>query len=225
MTAIGGLGGQASGTQRFSDRLRVLTGADHEVAASSGFVGALLGGRLPRDGYAALVAQHYFVYTALEGAGDGLRDDPIAGPFVFDELTRGPALAADLRFLLGPDWAAQVGPNAATAQYCTRIRAAADEWPGGFVAHHYTRYLGDLSGGQIIAGAVSRAYGLEREEGVQFYRFDQIADLDAFKDRYRALLDAVPWTLDDQERAIAEMRLAYHHNTEVLAELDRSFPT
>ena len=54
-------------------------------------------------------------------------------------------------------------------------------WAGGFVAHHYTRYLGDLSGGQAIGRLMKRHFGFETN-GILFYLFDQIADPKAFKE-------------------------------------------
>ncbi|MBK0296324.1 biliverdin-producing heme oxygenase, partial [Bacillus sp. S34] len=73
----------------------------------------------------------------------------------------------------------------------------AAEWPGGFVAHHYTRYLGDLSGGQMIGRMLAEQFGFETN-GILFYIFDQVADPSAFKDTYRAQLDAAQQQLDDE---------------------------
>src|SRR5262245_15451635 len=134
-------------------RLREATRADHAAAQSTAYLDALLGGRLGRAGYAALTAQLYFVYETLEEAAARMRADPVAGGFILDELTRLPALAADLNHLLGPDWPARIEAAPATAEYRARLRDVAFTWPAGFVAHHYTRYLGDLSGGQIMGRA------------------------------------------------------------------------
>ena len=61
-------------------------------------------------------------------------------------------------------------------------------WPGGFVAHHYTRYLGDLSGGIFIGRVMQRRFGFDTN-GIGFYLFADIADPRAFKDVYREQLD------------------------------------
>src|SRR5699024_998655 len=125
---------------RFSVALRDATREEHDRAERAGFMRALLAGDLPRAAYADLAAQHYFAYRVLEGAAAQLRDDPVAGPFVFDELTRLPALERDLAHLLGADWAEQVRPNTATERYCARLQEKCSTWPGGFIAHSYTRY-------------------------------------------------------------------------------------
>jgi heme oxygenase len=96
-------------------------------------------------------------------------------------------------------------------------------WPGGYIAHHYTRYLGDLSGGQFIAGAVARVYKLTPPNGVRFYDFSSLGDLTEFKERYRALLDTAPWDDDERNRIVGEIGIAYAHNTELLVDLGRAF--
>jgi heme oxygenase len=206
----------------FSERVRSRTMGDHGRAQSSGFMADLMDGRLSQVSYAALVAQLYFVYTALEQAAETMRDDQVAGEFVSDELRRGPALAADLRCLLGEDWPDQIAPGAATAKYCDRIDEVCLTWPGGFVAHHYTRYLGDLSGGQVIGAVVRRAYQLPRDAGAAFYEFPEIEDRNAFKADYRARLDEAPWDDGEQERIVDEIMVSYAHNVALLAELDTS---
>jgi heme oxygenase len=207
----------------FSAQLRATTVLDHDAAQSVAIVEMLFRGTLPREAYVAMVAQHYFVYRELEHAAEAMRDDAIAGEFVFDELTREPALQADLQFLVGDDWGERIEMADATLAYCNRIRevCSTSKWPGGFVAHHYTRYLGDLSGGQAIAGAVARAYGLD-DDGLRFYRFERIPDPATFKDHYRKLLDAAPWDELERSRIVEEIARAYRHNTELLVELGRA---
>ncbi|NHC45148.1 biliverdin-producing heme oxygenase [Motilibacter aurantiacus] len=210
---------EAGSDTAFSTRLRERTREGHAGAEHSGYMSALTSGQLPLEGYAALAAQQHAVYAVLEEAGDAMRADPVAGLFVADELRRLGALEADLAFLLGPRWREAATPTAATRDYCDRLREVCFDWPAGFVAHHYTRYLGDLSGGQIIGSLVARTYSLD-EDGVRFYRFEGIPKPKAFKDRYRALLDAAPWDAQEQERVIDEVLVAYDHNTRMLASLD-----
>ena len=44
----------------------------------------LMKGEGTREDYIALVAQHYFVYEALEAAGEAFAGDPVAAPFLSD---------------------------------------------------------------------------------------------------------------------------------------------
>lgn len=205
----------------FSAAIRQATWDAHGNAEQAPFLSALVAGEVDRRGYAELVAQHHFAYASLEGAAEVMRQDPVAGAFVDDALTRGPALVADLEALVGSDWADQVAPNAATVAYAARIDDVCRTWPGGFVAHHYVRYLGDLSGGQMLRGTIEAVYGIDAGSGTAFYDFPAIADLTAYKEAYRARLDAAPWDDDERTRIIDEVLLGYRHNTAVLAELGR----
>lgn len=205
----------------FSTVVRTLTGGRHRDAEQARFLDALVAGTLPLVGYAAMAAQHWHIYAALEQAATAMRDDPVAGAFVHDGLTRLPALEADLRVLLGEDWRERSTPNAATSAYVRRLRDVCFTWPGGFIAHHYTRYLGDLSGGQYIASAVRKAYALPGDTGTGFYVFDGIGSPGAFKIRYRHALDSVGWPVEERRRVVEEVLVAYQLNIAVLTELGR----
>lgn len=202
----------------FSAALRERSSGAHSTSERAGFMADLMKGEGTRDDYVALVAQHWFIYDALEAAADRMREDPIAAPFITDKLTRLPALEADLSFLLGPQWRDRITPLPTTQRYVERITQVAATWPGGFVAHHYTRYLGDLSGGQFIGRLMARRFGFETN-GIGFYLFDDIADPKAFKEIYREQLDAAPWDADEQARVIDEVLLAYRFNTELFDDL------
>lgn len=215
--------GSVPRTAPFSARLRELSWADHGRAETAAVLRDLFSGDLELERYARLVGQLFLVYDALEEVGDGLRDDPVAGGFVTDALARRGRIAADLAVLEGAVRIEPPVPLPATAAYCDRIRAVAD-WPGGFVAHHYTRYMGDLSGGQAMRAAAARAYGLTGAAGLAFYDFPEIPDHATFKDEYRRRLDDAPWDEAEQERIGAEVLAAYAHNVAVLAELGRSNP-
>jgi heme oxygenase len=203
----------------FSQALRERTWSGHGESEGATFMSDLMTGKGTREDYIALVAQHFFVYEALEAAGAAFAGDPVAAPFLSDQLTRLPALEADLSFLLGPDWREQIVPLATTQRYVERIREiVAEHWAGGFVAHHYTRYLGDLSGGQVIRRIMQRQFGFETN-GVGFYLFDQIASPKEFKQTYREQLDAAGWDGAERERVIDEVLTAYRLNTELFDDL------
>jgi heme oxygenase len=203
----------------FSQALRERTWSGHGESEGAGFMHDLMTGKGTREDYVALVAQHYFVYEALEAAAATFAGDAEAQPFISAQLTRLPALAVDLEFLLGTDWKQQITPLPTTERYVARIREIeAEGWSGGFVAHHYTRYLGDLSGGQAIGRLMKRHFGFETN-GILFYLFDQIADPKAFKETYRDQLDAAGWDAAERERVIDEVLSAYRLNTELFEDL------
>ncbi|MFT4043472.1 MAG: biliverdin-producing heme oxygenase [Gordonia sp. (in: high G+C Gram-positive bacteria)] len=202
-------------TSSISDRLRSATAVAHQQAESSTFVGDLMSGRLDAHQYRRLAEQLYFVYVALESVGDGLAGDPVADAVLDDRLRRAPRLAADLAEL-GVDPVA-VTPLSATRRYVEDIESTRTD-AARFVAHHYTRYLGDLSGGQIVAHHIRQHYGLD-ESALSFYSFDGIDKLKRYKDAYRERIDALPLDGDGVERLVAAAIGAFGHNQALFAEL------
>lgn len=201
----------------FSTTLRESTRDLHDRASRSGFMDALFDGRLPLSAYGRLAAQYHFIYQAIEEASDAQAGHPVGSAFVFDELRRGPALAADLTFLVGEDWAERIEPVPATEDYVRRIRTVAADWAGGYVAHHYTRYLADLAGGQAVRSLLKRAYGVEGR-GALFYHFE-IGSVPEFRKRYRTLLDEAPWDAAERRRIVTETLVAFEFNVAVLRDL------
>lgn len=202
----------------FSQALRERTWSSHGASEGAGFMTDLMNGKGHRDDYIALVAQHFFIYEAIEAAAERMKNDPVAAEFISPKLTRLPAITEDLRFLIGDDWADQITPLPTTARYVARINEVGATWSGGFIAHHYTRYLGDLSGGQFIRTLMQRQFGFETN-GVGFYLFADIAEPREFKDTYRQQLDAVGWSDEERERVIDEVLVAYSFNTDLFLDL------
>lgn len=205
----------------FSAALRERSSAAHTSSECTDFMVDLITGTGTRDDYIAHVVQHWFIYEALEAGTALLRDHPVVSVFLSDKLTRLPAIAADLEFLIGHDWRERIAPLPTTQAYVSRIRHLASQWPGGFVAHHYTRYLGDLSGGPSIGRVLQRRFGFETN-GIGLYLFADIADPSAFKRVYREQLDAAPWDDDEKARVIDEVLVAYRFTTELCADLARA---
>ncbi|PPF79742.1 biliverdin-producing heme oxygenase [Subtercola sp. Z020] len=202
----------------FSQALRDRTCSGEGETGGAGFMTDLISGKGHRNDYIALVAQHFFIYEAIEAAAERMKNDPVAAAFLSPKLTRLPAITEDLRFLLGEDWADRITPLPTTARYVARITEVGATWSGGFIAHHYTRYLGDLSGSQFIRTLMQRRFGFETN-GVGFYLFADIAQPREFKQTYRAQLDAVDWSDAERERVIDEVLVAYSFNTALFLEL------
>ena len=205
-----------------SVRLREGTRAEHAEAESEGFVERLLSGRLDLAAYADLAAQQLVIYTALEAASAQMRRDERGRDLVFDELTRVPAIERDLAHLHGPGWRDVVRTLPATQRYVARLHSVGDD-VACYAAHAYTRYLGDLSGGQVIKRMLERHYGLDGA-GLEFYTFPEIPKAKPFKDLYRERLDALD--LDDTEvdLAVVEAQEAFRLNRAMFVELGVAHP-
>ncbi|MCD9874338.1 biliverdin-producing heme oxygenase [Streptomyces guryensis] len=208
----------------FSTVIRTASHEQHMEAETSTFMSDLLGGRLGVAAYARYTEQLWFVYEALEAGAERLASDPVAGPFIRPELFRLAALERDLAHLRGAGWRTGLSALPATQAYAARVRECAEQWPGGYVAHHYTRYLGDLSGGQIIRGTAEKTWGFERKgDGVRFYVFEGIGNPAAFKRDYRELLDGVRADDLEKQRIVAECKSAFALNTGVFRALGEEF--
>ncbi|GAB2930297.1 MULTISPECIES: heme oxygenase (biliverdin-producing) [Streptomyces] len=208
----------------FSTLIRTASHEQHTEAETTTFMGDMLGGRLGVEAYARYTEQLWFVYEALESGARALADDPVAGPFIQPELMRLAALERDLGHLRGPRWRSTLSALPATEAYAERVAECARSWPGGYVAHHYTRYLGDLSGGQIIRDRAEKTWGFERKgDGVRFYVFEDIANPAAFKRGYRELLDRVRADDLEKQRIVSECKRAFALNTAVFLALGEEF--
>ena len=209
----------------FSTVIRTASHEQHTEAENSTFMSDLLGGRLGVEAYARYTEQLWFVYEALETEAHRLASDPVAGPFIRPELFRLAALERDLAHLRGAGWRAALSALPATEAYAARVRLCAEQWTGGYIAHHYTRYLGDLSGGQIIRGKAEKTWGFARRgDGVRFYVFEGVANPAAFKRGYRELLDGIRADDLEKQRIVAECKRAFALNTAVFRALGKEFP-
>ena len=211
----------------FAAQLRAATATEHQRAEQSSFMADLLGGGLGVEAYAELAGQLWFVYRELEHAGEALADHPVVGPFIDPALSRAPELERDLAHLRGDGWRSGLTALPATEAYAARLREVARDWPNGLLAHHYTRYLGDLSGGQVVRGIAERVWGFDHKgDGVRFYVFEAVGNPAAFKREYRARLDTAGAAVGEVERQriAEEARYAFRLNTGLFGDLGRLHP-
>ena len=203
-----------------ASQLREGTKKSHTMAENTGFVSCFLKGVVDKGSYRTLVADLYFVYAAMEEEMARLADHPVIAPIAFSELNRREALEQDLAFYYGSDWLQQIKATPAAQIYVERIRQIAKESPELLVGHHYTRYLGDLSGGQILKNIAQKAMNLGENDGLNFYSFPEIADEKAFKTTYRAAMDQLPIDQPMADRMVEEANHAFHLNMKMFQELE-----
>lgn len=200
-------------------RLREGTAAAHRDAERTAFIRQFFKGQLKKDEYSRFLAALYPVYDAMEYALERLREHPAVGAFYMPEMFRCEALASDVRFFVGADWHPARTASKGSRDYAERVAEVANNDPPLLIAHVYTRFLGDLSGGQLMGKTAQKSLGLETDEGLSFCRFDAIPDVDAFKTAFRAKLDAMPLTAEEQERVILEARRSFELNHALTSEI------
>lgn len=216
---------EAVKTEPFSKTIREGSWTDHDDSEGADFMANIMRGKATLDDYIQLVVQHYYMYEVLEDVAAKLVDDPVFSDFYDANLLRMEALHKDLQHFYGDDWREKISPVQATTDYAARMREVYNDLGvSGVVAHHYTRYLGDLSGGQMIARRVAMQHGFENGEGIEFYNFKELGSIDDFKNRYRDALDKLGEQLDETQKAamLEEVRLAYKFNTDVFIDLHKA---
>lgn len=201
----------------------------HEVAENTQFVKDFLRGNISREIFKIGVVALYYTYKALEEEIERNKDHPHFAPLYFPaELHRHDALVSDLEYFYGPEWESQISCSEATKHYVDRIHQVGQDDPVLLVAHAYTRYMGDLSGGQILKKVAQRALKLPPTgEGLAFYHFEGIHSAKAFKQLYRSRMNELELDMETKKRLVDEAVKAFHLNIEVFEEIERvgkSFP-
>uniref|UniRef100_A0A803VT96 heme oxygenase (biliverdin-producing) n=1 Tax=Ficedula albicollis TaxID=59894 RepID=A0A803VT96_FICAL len=197
-----------------SELLKEGTKESHDRAENTQFVKDFLKGRIKKELFKLATVALYFTYSALEEEMDHNKDNPVFAPLYFPvELHRREALAKDLKYFYGEEWKEKIQCSEATQQYVDRIHHVGQHEPELLVAHAYTRYMGDLSGGQVLKKVAQRALKLpSTEEGIKFYVFDNISNAQQFKQLYRARMNALDLDKNTKERIVEEANKAFRFN-------------
>ncbi|XP_028304453.1 heme oxygenase 2a [Gouania willdenowi] len=198
------------------------TKESHDRAENCQFVKDFLRGRIQRELFKRGTAALYFVYSAMEEEIEKNRDHPHIAPIYFPtELHRRDALARDLEYFYGENWDSEISLTAGTKPYVDRIHEVGETDPLLLVAHSYTRYMGDLSGGQILKKVAQRALKLPTTgEGLNFYQFEGIHNHSGFKQLYRSRMNELELDVEMRQRIVDESNRAFGFNMMVFTELE-----
>lgn len=218
----------------------------HDEINSSPAALLLTSGDLAKSEYIRFLFMLWHIYDTLERALFEHRGHPVIfhiyHPRVFSRAT---ALSFDICHLLDTvTW--QTDPlyvaffndiPAPVQEYCDRIaylgRVDAPEEDVNLLASHaYVRYLGDLSGGQIIRRKIIKAYNLYDDgDGIAFYTFrtldprtgDRAAEpheIRKIKDWFKAGLDESVIDPAVKVAIIEETKRGFIYNSEMFKCLD-----
>ena len=203
-------------------QLREGTKKSHTMAENTGFVACFLKGVVEKKSYRKLISDLYFVYSAMEEEIERLVLDnhPVVKFIGFKELFRKETLENDLKYYYGDNWIKQIQISDSAQSYVDRIRYVAKESPELLVGHHYTRYIGDLSGGQILKKIAKKALNIDGNQGLDFYEFSMIDDEKKFKKSYSDILNNLPINQDIANKIIDEANQAFTYNMKMFKELE-----
>ncbi|XP_043830957.1 heme oxygenase 2 isoform X2 [Dromiciops gliroides] len=206
-----------------SELLKEGTKESHDRAENTQFVKDFLKGHIKKDLFKLATTALYFTYSALEEEMDRNKDHVAFAPLYFPmELHRKEALTKDMEYFFGEDWREKVKCTEATQRYVDRIHYVGQHEPQLLVAHAYTRYMGDLSGGQVLKKVAQRVLKLPSTgEGTQFYVFENVDNAQQFKQFYRARMNALDLDLKTKEKIVEEANRAFEYNMQIFNELDK----
>ncbi|KAF9431993.1 heme oxygenase (decycling) 1 [Entomortierella beljakovae] len=198
------------------------TKAVHAEAERSKFMKYFFKGEISPAVYGRFLISLYQVYRALEDALEKHKEDPNVQLIYFPkELFRIQPLEEDLEFFNGPQWREMLSPvSPAQKAYIDAIERCSATKPELLIAHSYVRYLGDLSGGQILSKKLQKYNELPEGKGLAFYEFVEIEDIDGFKDLFRKRLNQVEVDEATHNEIVKESCEAFIRNIDVFEEFD-----
>ncbi|XP_048355115.1 heme oxygenase 1 [Sphaerodactylus townsendi] len=210
-------------TQDLSEALKETTKEVHEQAENTQFMKSFQRGKVSLREFKLYLASLYYIYSALEEESERNKDNPVYAPVYFPaELNRTAALEKDLEYFYGPTWRWEIQCHEATQKYVDRLHHVGQHEPELLVAHAYTRYLGDLSGGQILKKIAQNSLHLPKTgEGLTFFSFPGITNISKFKQLYRARMNTIPMDAATEKRILEEAEKTFQLNIEVFEELQR----
>jgi heme oxygenase len=186
----------------------------HVEAERTGIIRDLLRGETSLEGYILLLRNLLPAYRAMEQGLERHRGSQALGALANLGLARAPAIEADLVALCGEGWERDIQLLSAGEIYARRIAKAAEGDGMRLIAHAYTRYLGDLSGGQILQRLLTRSLNL-KPAALTFYDFPQCSDLAVLKTDLRNALDAAGALAPDPQAVVEEGAIAFSLNIDL----------
>lgn len=205
-----------------SEQIKAATKDSHVRAENTQLMLNYQKGQITQTQYKLLLCSLYEIYQALEEELDRNCDHPAVQPIYFpQELARLESLEQDLEHFFGPQWKKKISVPAATHRYTQRLREIGKNNPNLLVAHAYTRYLGDLSGGQVLGKITQKSLGLSGTNGVAFFTFPGVTSPNKFKQLYRGRMNSIDLTEQARREVLDEATRAFEFNIEVFDDLQK----
>ncbi|KAM3578339.1 hypothetical protein VKS41_009240 [Umbelopsis sp. WA50703] len=214
--------------------MREGTKAVHRAAENSVFTKRFLRGQINLEEYGRYINSLYFIYTSMETLLEKHKNHPTVELIYFPvEVNRREALLEDMEYYYGkPQVAKLISPDTITPavkNYIEAMEAACEKNPALLIAHSYSRYLGDLSGGQILAKRLkTHIFHLsekdaewDSKDGLHFYHFENIGIVPEFKDMYRERLNAARVDADTRDLVVAEAVKSFELNIALFDEVEQ----
>lgn len=202
----------AKGTaiEPLAERFKTQTSETHNVLERHPFLVALCKEQLTPVQYFSHLIDLHCVYESLERAlAYSQSKEPRLKELSFSGLERATSIKQDM---LCPAFSGLYGsPSLQAKNYRKHLETLAKEHPLLLLAHVYTRYLGDLSGGMMLKKHIESQW----PQAINFYNFEvllqecAVESVKAFKDLFKAKLNSLEVTAKEQHDLIEEANVAF----------------
>ncbi|KAF9437523.1 heme oxygenase (decycling) 1 [Entomortierella beljakovae] len=208
-----------------SNELKESTKVLHAEAGRSKFMKHFFKGEVSMETYGRFLVSLYHVYSTLERVLDLHKDNEQVSLVYFpNELFRRKALEEDLEFYNGSEWREMLKTITPGQQaYINAIENCSNTSPELLIAHAYVRYLGDLSGGQVLSKRLQKFNDIPEDKGASFYRFDNVENQSQFKELFRIRLNQVEVSDELKDQIVQEAQNTFRRNIDLFAEFDPEF--
>lgn len=168
----------------FTETLREQTKELHLAAEQTEFMKQMFIGGLPLSKYLEYLMSLEKIYSVLEyEIRDSIDSDIILS--VFDtRLERSALISKDIKAIARKHVLKRSTIDIIN-EYVKYIKSSNEV---ELLAHHYIRYLGDLSGGQMISKLLQRSYSFSDNQTL-FYKFD--LDAKQYREEYKTRLNDI----------------------------------
>lgn len=204
---------QSNNASSLTARMKEKTNEIHKIAENRPFMLKLRKGDFEDKTYQQHLSNLQAIYNALEA---GLTKNILLNsltPLNIKSIFRLEAIENDLKRFR------KMEPTFEAKEYTNHLQWISDYHPHRLIGHAYTRYLGDLFGGQEIYKNVVKSYG---EEYTKLYQFQE-----AFKEfnvdkplemgmLYREILNKLELSPGQQDEVVEEALMAFKLSDKVI---------
>lgn|SRR3989338_874078 len=162
----------------------------HKEAENTDFMKKFIAGKINKAQYIKYLFNMYLIYSNLEQQLENNINNSVINNIYFPyELNRSDSIKKDLILLCGNDFMYKIKPLSSTLKYIERIVYCGQNNPDLLLSHVYTRYMGDLYGGQILKNKVKKIMGLNDMDALNFYTFANIYNIKQFIYEYKYIIN------------------------------------
>lgn len=204
-----------------SRHLRTIGRSAHATAAVGPGARRLLSDEVTLAELHHHLSQHLHLVSEVDRLARIVDPASEVGAFLDPLLERTDAVRDDLEAVTAadPELGGPAAPTSATATYVGHLRTLDTTDRSGrlaFLAHHYTRTLGDLAGGQLIGAHLDRCFEERLGAPLRTYRFD-LGELDDYSSEYRRKLDQLDLADHEREHLTDEVLTSYRLAHDLMA--------